>query len=114
VRCSFATVKLSAFHPKTADDAQKFLKYAVGMEAATILTLGIYQLSVTRSITMKKHEAAAAQPGIEPNTSKESRLNTPNDKELQVDWQKKKGDGDKSRKLRGNDAKRLKHGEKGA
>jgi hypothetical protein len=63
---------------------------------------------------MNKHEAAAAQPGIEPNTNKESRLNTPNDKERQVDWQKKMGDGDKSRNLRGNDAKRLKHNEKGA
>lgn len=63
---------------------------------------------------MNKHEAAKAQPGIQPNTNNQSLINTPNDKELQVDWQKKMGDGDKSRKLRGNDAQRLKHGEKGA
>jgi hypothetical protein len=42
---------------------------------------------------MNKHEAAKAQPGIDPNTSKESRLNTPNDKERQVDWQKKMPSG---------------------
>lgn len=61
---------------------------------------------------MKKQQAASAQPHLEPNKSKESRLNSSNDEEQQIEWLKKKGDADKARKLRGNDAKRLK-GEKG-
>ncbi|MDZ4656184.1 MAG: hypothetical protein SH868_01260 [Bythopirellula sp.] len=61
----------------------------------------------------KKNPAAPGQPHIAPNTNEEQRLNTPNDIDHKVDWQKKMGDGDKSRKLRGNDAKRLKGGKKG-
>jgi hypothetical protein len=112
---AFATAKVSAFHPKTADESEKFPKHAVGTETAILCPDSYLPLlhSAKRGLPMNKHEAAKAQPGIEPNTNKENRLNTPNDKELQVDWQKKKGDGDKSRNLRGNDAKRLKHGEKG-
>lgn len=60
---------------------------------------------------MNKHEAAKSQPGIEPNTNKESRLNTPNDKERQVDWQKRQGNLHKESIQRGNEATRLKGGE---
>ncbi len=63
---------------------------------------------------MKKQSAASDQPHISPDKSKESRINVPTDVEEKVDWQKKMGDGDKSRNLRGNDAKRLKGGKKGA
>lgn len=62
---------------------------------------------------MKKNPAAPGQPNIAPNTNEDQRLNTPTDVDQKVDWQKKMGDGDKSRKLRGNDAKRLKGGQKG-
>jgi hypothetical protein len=61
----------------------------------------------------KKNPAALGQPHLAPNTDEKERLNTPNDVENKIDWQKKMGDGDRSRKLRGNDAKRLKGGEKG-
>jgi hypothetical protein len=60
---------------------------------------------------MNKHEAAKAQPGIEPNTNQENRLNTPNDKELQVDWQKRQGNLHKESIQRGKEATRLKGGE---
>jgi hypothetical protein len=62
---------------------------------------------------MKKNPPAPAQPHLAPNTNEDHRLNVPNDVEHQVEWQRKMGDGDKSRNLRGNDAKRLKGGEKG-
>jgi hypothetical protein len=60
---------------------------------------------------MNKHEAAKAQAGIEPNTNQENRLNTPNDKELQVDWQKRQGNLHKESIQRGKEATRLKGGE---
>ncbi len=62
---------------------------------------------------MNKNPPAPDQPHIHPNTNEDQRLNVPTDVDQKVDWQKKMGDGDKSRKLRGNDAKRLKGGEKG-
>lgn len=63
---------------------------------------------------MKPNPPAPHQPHLAPNTNEDRRLNTPNDVEEKIDWQKKMGDGDKSRNLRGSDAKRLKGGEKGA
>lgn len=60
---------------------------------------------------MNKHEAAKAQPNIEPNTNKESRLNTPNDKERQFDWHKRQGNLHKESIQRGQEATRLKGGE---
>jgi hypothetical protein len=60
---------------------------------------------------MNKHEAAKAQPGIEPNTNKQNRLNTPNDQELQVDWQKRQGNLHKESIQRGKEATRLKGGD---
>ena len=62
---------------------------------------------------MKKNPSAPDQPRIAPNTNEDQRLNVPTDVDQKVDWQKKMGDGDKSRNLRGNDAKRLKGGKKG-
>ncbi len=62
---------------------------------------------------MKKNPPAPGQPQIAPNTNEDQRLNVPTDVDQKVDWQKKMGDGDKSRNLRGNDAKRLKGGKKG-
>ena len=59
---------------------------------------------------MNKHQAAQSQPEIEPNHNEEERLNTPNDKERQVDWQNRQGDLHKESMQRGDDAKRLKGG----
>jgi hypothetical protein len=67
-----------------------------------------------KDTAMKKQKAASDQPQVSPEKGKESRLNVPTDVDQKVDWQKKMGDGDKSRNLRGNDAKRLKGGKRGA
>ncbi len=61
----------------------------------------------------KKNPTPPGQPEISPDKSQESLINAPNENEQRRNWANKIHDGDKSRKLRGNDAKRLKGGEKG-
>ncbi len=62
---------------------------------------------------MKKNKLADGQPDLSPEKGQESLANAPNENELRRHWANKIHDGDKSRKLRGNDAKRLIGGKKG-
>jgi hypothetical protein len=60
---------------------------------------------------MKKQKAADKQPHISPDSSKESRVNVPNDKEQQIGWQNRQGNLHKEAIQRGKNADRLKGGE---
>jgi hypothetical protein len=62
---------------------------------------------------MKKqiNPTAPDQPHLEPKTNENSRLNTPNDVDQTVDWQRRQGNLHKESIQRGGDAKRLKGGE---
>jgi hypothetical protein len=62
---------------------------------------------------MKKqvNPPAPDQPNLEPKTNEASRLNTPNDVDDQVEWQRRQGNLHKESIQRGNDAKRLKGGQ---
>jgi hypothetical protein len=66
----------------------------------------------TTEIIMKKqlNPPAPDQPHLEPKTNEASRLNTPNDVDAQVEWQRRKGNVHKESIQRAGDAKRLKGG----
>jgi hypothetical protein len=62
---------------------------------------------------MKKqiNPPAPDQPQLKPKTDEDSRLNTPNDIDQTIEWQRRQGNVHKESTLRANDAKRLKGGE---
>lgn len=64
---------------------------------------------------MKKqfNPPAPEQPHLKPNTNEKNRLDTPDDAERQIDWQKRQGNVHKERIQRADDAKRLKGGKEG-
>jgi hypothetical protein len=61
---------------------------------------------------MKKqiNPTAPAQPRLEPKTNEDSRLNTPDDVDETVEWQRRQGNLHKESIQRAGDAKRLKGG----
>lgn len=62
---------------------------------------------------MKKqfNPPAPAQPNLDPKTNEANRLNTPNDVDQTVEWQRRQGNLHKESIQRGQEATRLKGGE---